>query len=349
MTLYRDADTLGRVLDMLGAAPASVEAIEAKKTTALAEMKIARGGAADPPAPTAGSSERADGETAADDGAVSSGYPATVFRVGELVALRSDPESIVAVVGVVPGGAETRYHVFQNNRKATYYESQLQRLEKSGEPSLLSANDLRAYLTSLHLLSPSATNLYSLRSGRVQFVPYQYRPVLRLIRADRPRLLIADEVGVGKTIEAGLIIKELRARMDISSVLVICPKALVSERKWFVEMKRFDEHFTALDGRILRHCLREAHLEGEWPDQYAKAIIPFSLFDSDLIFGKEGKGRRKSEGLLALDPPPKFDLVIVDEAHHIRNPGDVPPPSRALLLRQRAVRRLSHRHSGPVG
>ncbi|HEY8747184.1 MAG TPA: hypothetical protein VIM11_04370 [Tepidisphaeraceae bacterium] len=40
--------------------------------------------------------------------------------------------------------------------------------------------------------------------------------MLKLIRSDRPRLLIADEVGVGKTIEAGLIIKELRARMDLS-------------------------------------------------------------------------------------------------------------------------------------
>ena len=89
--------------------------------------------------------------------------------------------------------------------------------------------------------------------------------------------------------------------------------------KWFVEMKRFDEHFEALDGRMLRHCLRETDLEGEWPDRYARAIIPFSLFDSDLLFGNEGKGSRASEGLLGLDPPPRFDLVIVDEAHHIRN------------------------------
>ena len=138
---------------------------------------------------------------------------------------------------------------------------------------------------------------------------------MKLIRSDRPRLLIADEVGVGKTIEAGLIIKELRARMNLSSVLIICPKALVAERKWFLEMKRFDEHFTALDGRLLQHCLKETHLEGEWPDQYAKAILPFSLFDSDLVLGRNSK----EQGLLKLDPPPKFDLVIVDEAHHIRN------------------------------
>src|SRR5207245_1444442 len=125
----------------------------------------------------------------------------------------------------------------------------------SDERRVLTVRELQARLTSLHIISPSTANLFSLRSGRVQFVPYQYRPVLKLIRADRPRLLIADEVGVGKTIEAGLIIKELRARTDISSVLVICRRALVAERKWFTEMKRFDEHFMRLDGPLLRHCL----------------------------------------------------------------------------------------------
>ena len=262
----------------------------------------------------------ADEEAAMNEDAVSSGSSAPAYRVGDLVALRSDSGTVAPVIEVVPGGVETRYRVFRDNRTATYYESQLRDPERAGEPARLGADGLRAYLTGLHLLSPSAGSLYSLRSGRIHFVPYQYRPVLRLIRADRPRLLIADEVGVGKTIEAGLIIQELRARMDIASVLVVCPKALVAERKWFLEMKRFDEHFTALDGPMLRHCLKETHLEGEWPSQYAKAIVPFSLFDSDLIFGKEKKGRRRSEGLLALDPPPKFDLVIVDEAHHIRNP-----------------------------
>jgi SNF2 family DNA or RNA helicase len=221
---------------------------------------------------------------------------------------------------VVLGGAECRYRVFENNAKTTYYESQLQAApEASEERRVITVRELHARLTSLQILSPSTANLFSLRSGRVQFVPYQYRPVLKLIHSDRPRLLIADEVGVGKTIEAGLILKELRARMDISTVLVICPKALVAERKWYNEMKRFDEQFTALDGPLLRHCLHETHLEGEWPAQYAKAILPFSLFDSDLVFGRGGRGKSKDQGLLALDPPPKFDLVIVDEAHHIRN------------------------------
>ena len=83
----------------------------------------------------------------------------TKFKVGDLVSLRSDPQTTGAIIGVVDDGAETRYQVFQSNRQAIYYESQLQLLERTEEPSLLSAEDLRAYLTSLHLLSPSIANL----------------------------------------------------------------------------------------------------------------------------------------------------------------------------------------------
>ena len=317
--VYRDADTLARVLDMLDATPASISAVEAAKREALSELtspsdtnRDSANHPSDISAPLA-ASIRSGNYTAARHA-----FEAT-FKVGDLVALGSSPETAIPIIKVMTGGTETRYQVFQGDRPATYYESQLQPFESSANLSPLDADELRAFLTSLHLLAPSTANLYSLRSGRVQFVPYQYRPVLRLLRADRPRLLIADEVGVGKTIEAGLIVKELRARMDISSVLVICPKALVSERKWFLEMKRFDEHFEALDGRTLRHCLRETHIEGEWPDRYSRAIVPFSLFDSDLMFGRNSRGSGFDEGLLALDPPPRFDLVIVDEAHHIRN------------------------------
>ncbi|MBE0448762.1 MAG: DEAD/DEAH box helicase family protein, partial [Actinobacteria bacterium] len=315
--IYRDADTLGRLLSMLGAEQASIEAIELAKADAVAAM-ASNSSLVETSQPSDIDQDVVEVILGPTKNVPTT--PTSLFKVGDLVALRSNPATLMPVIEVVSSGAECRYRVFQNNVKAIYYESQLHAPPTAAvERKMLSVRELHAYLTSLQLLSPSTANLFSLRSGRVQFVPYQYRPVLKLIRADRPRLLIADEVGVGKTIEAGLIIKELRARMDISSVLIICPKALVAERKWFLEMKRFDEHFTALDGSLLRHCLKETHLDGEWPEQYSKAILPFSLFDSDLIHGKSGRGNKKGQGLLSLDPAPKFDLVIVDEAHHIRN------------------------------
>lgn len=313
--LYRDIDTLTRVLNMLEAAPDTMSMIEVAKADALSKMSTASDASTISKTLKTDSSTKSKASIQHDKGSAAS----TMFNVGDLVALRSNHKTMVPIIGVLSGGLEPRYTVFQDNRQATYYESQLLSLDSSETQSFLRADELRAFLTSLYLLSQSTASLYSLRCGRVQFVPYQYRPVLRLIRSDRPRLLIADEVGVGKTIEAGLIIKELQARSDISSILVICPKALVTERKWYLEMKRFDEHFEALNGQTLRHCLRETHFEGEWPDRYSKVIIPFSLLDSNLLFGKERKGSKTSEGLLSLDPPPKFDLVIVDEAHHIRN------------------------------
>lgn len=237
------------------------------------------------------------------------------FQIGQFVVLKSNPNKKFPIIEILPApDTETRYKVFADNTLVTYYQSQL--ISISNAPSArqgLTANALKARITALQLQTPSASRIYSLNSGRIQFVPYQYRPVLKLIRADRPRLLIADEVGVGKTIEAGLILKELKARMEINSVLIICPKALVAEQKWHKEMKRFDEEFEALDGARLRHCLKETDLEGRWPRQNSYAILPFSLFDSELLEGK------KPKGLLNLDPPPKFDLIIVDEAHHLRN------------------------------
>jgi ATP-dependent helicase HepA len=115
-------------------------------------------------------------------------------------------------------------------------------------------------------------------------------------------------------------VRELQARRDIQSILIVCPRPLVTERKWEVEMKRFEERFTHLDGKTLRYCIKEMDKDGVWPEQYQKVIIPYSLFDEVLLNGKSDREKRQRKGLLGLDPPPRFDLVIVDEAHHVRNP-----------------------------
>ena len=308
---FRDIDTLDRLLRVLGADESMLHRMSEFKAATLARLAP----------PTSASSPEHAAKASQSSKYAPAEPAASKFSVGQLLCLRSNSSTVFPVLEVLPGaGSETRYRVFEGGARQVYYESQLQALDES-EHNLkeLSASELSAMLSAVLLSSPSASALYSLNSGRVRFVPYQYRPIFKLIRADRPRLLVADEVGVGKTIEAGLILKELQARSDIKSVLIICPKSLVAERKWELEMKRFDETFVPLNGSLLRHCIKETHLSGEWPVQYEKAILPTSLFDNDLLFGKTGKGKSRDLGLLELDPPPKFDLVIVDEAHHIRN------------------------------
>jgi len=240
-----------------------------------------------------------------------------LFEIGELVELISDPDVRGAIIGILQGQPEYRYKVFCNNKTENFYARQLRRVEEqAGAREIMLLDAFHANLSALQLQHPSTENLYSLHAARINYTPYQFRPVLKFIRADRPRLLIADEVGVGKTIEAGLILRELQARGGVESVLVLCPKPLVTERKWFNEMKRFDENFMHLDSRAMRYCIDETDLEGEWPASYSKCIVPFSLASERLLYGSSNKS---TKCLADLDPAPKFDLVIVDEAHHIRN------------------------------
>ena len=295
---YRDLDTIVRLLQAFGANNNTLEIISQEKKHLLRKLAEV-GSKAESPKTGTSSPE--------------------VLQLGTVVRLKADPNKTGAIIGVSTGGdTETRYQVFHDGVIATYYESQLELLTNTPARKTVAPDALHAAMTALQLRHPSTTHLYSLFASRINFVPYQFRPVLKLIQADRPRMLIADEVGVGKTIEAGLILKELQARRELRTVLVICPKPLVAERKWQQEMKRFDERFEHLDGAALRYCIDESHLDGVWPQQYARAILPYSLLDESLLIGKQ-QGCTKQRSLLELDPPPVFDLVIVDEAHAARN------------------------------
>ena len=248
------------------------------------------------------------------------------FKDKQIVQLKSDSSKRGPVLAVQELEAENRYQIFMQGASKWFYESQLEAVsgEEEGQ-ALVTLDQFHAHLTALQIQHPGLSTLYSLNAARVDLIPYQFRPVLKFIHADRPRLLIADGVGVGKTIEAGLILRELQARREMKSVLIICPRPLVTEQKWLREMRRFEERFTQLDGNTLRYCISETDLEGDWPEQHAKTILPYSLFDEVQLHGTQASAssRRKKgqKGLLDLDPPPRFDLVIVDEAHHARNPN----------------------------
>jgi hypothetical protein len=163
-------------------------------------------------------------------------------------------------------------------------------------------------LTFTKLQFPLRNNIYSFKASRTDFKAYQFKPLLKFFENPKQRLLVADEVGLGKTIEAGLILSELRARHPetLDRVLVICPSALCL--KWQTELRnRFNERFDILDSGRVRQFLDEFDREGE--SVKLKAICSVQTL--------------RSRGLLeqweALAPP--IDLVIIDEAHHLRNPS----------------------------
>lgn len=294
--IYRDLDTLKRFSKVINANSTFIEKINSAKKDIISESYGNNL-----------SSENEPDQSTLDD-----------FKIGDVISLKSDPTTKGAILSIESIADENLYNVFMYNKLMKFYESQLKKVNNDQSDVYFSKHEFDAFLTATQIKNPSISHLYSLNSARIDFIPYQFRPVLKFIKSDRPRLLIADSVGVGKTIEAGLILRELQARTEINSVLIICPRALVVEKKWENEMKRFDEQFIPLDSKSLNYCISEQEAEGLWPRQYNKTIMSYSLFNEELLFGRKDK-RKTKKGLLDLDPPVKFDLVIVDEAHYTRN------------------------------
>ncbi|GHV95856.1 hypothetical protein AGMMS50293_21760 [Spirochaetia bacterium] len=297
--IYRDFDTIQRLLSLINADEVVINEIKQKKNEVLHENEPVRETQINKTAPL----QNNDGKN-------------SKFTVPQMVFAKTKPDIIGPIISVIPGEPETRYMVFLNNKQEILYESQIQLHEKKEEYEQVNLEQFHSYLTALQIKYPGLSTLYSLNAARVDFVPYQFKPVFRFIKSDRPRLLIADSVGVGKTIEAGLILKELQSRKDVQSILIICPRALITERKWYSEMMRFGEEFVDMDGPNLRYCIAQTDLTGEWPTRFQKTIIPYSLLDETALYGNKKTGKI---GLLDIEPKPHFDLVIVDEAHHIRN------------------------------
>jgi SNF2 family DNA or RNA helicase len=150
---------------------------------------------------------------------------------------------------------------------------------------------------------------------------HQYKPVLLFLESPSKGLLIADEVGLGKTIEAGLIWTELRARVDARRLLVICPKMLCDKRR--MELRnRFGVEAVIVDAAELANELKRplpqfpasqamiASMQGTRP--------PLDWEEPNNI----DSPRRQLAKVLsdAAGKDPLLDLVIIDEAHYLRNP-----------------------------
>ena len=144
------------------------------------------------------------------------------------VYLTGDPDTKGMVFSISEVNGVKKYEVFVDGDIRTFFEGQIQRIDAAPTYNWVDLNTFTSNLTAYEINNPSAGNLYSLNAARIDFVPYQFRPALKMIKSDEPKILIADSVGVGKTIEAGLIIKELEARNELENILTICAQQQVA-------------------------------------------------------------------------------------------------------------------------
>lgn len=170
---------------------------------------------------------------------------------------------------------------------------------------LAEAGPFAEFFTIRKLRTRLSDHLYSYLASRTVFRIYQFKPVVKMLTSPVQRLLIADEVGLGKTIEAGLIWNELDARTSLDRVLIVCPAGL--RTKWRIGMeRRFDREVDLLaNATAVDELLDKFRRQGA--DSRFAAIA--------------GLETLRSERVLATlrEVAPTFDLVIVDEAHHMRN------------------------------
>ncbi len=156
--------------------------------------------------------------------------------------------------------------------------------------------------TSFKIRSSNNSTISSLKASKTLFRPYQFKPLLKFLNSDNKRILIADEVGLGKTIEAGHIMLELKARGEFRNALVVCPMAL--KEKWTTELNdKFGLGFINIEDKSqLIHELR--HHPG-----YVKAVVNYEkLNNKELITFMEEKNI-------------KFSMIVCDESHRLRNSG----------------------------
>lgn len=253
------------------------------------------------------------------------------LKPGDRVRLISSPERI-GIMGNEFEGSARRRRVLVTFLDGSEQYCLLGALEKvtggsEGPYELIrkgrfgKASHLRGAITHYRLSGKLANLIYSLNTTNTQFLAYQFKPVLQFLDSPNGGILIADEVGLGKTIEAGLIWTELRARQDARRLLVVCPAML--KEKWQTELAdRFGVSAEIVDAKGLSARLNTfknkpqasfaliAGIQGiRPPKEWSDKLHPPQSTTAKLARFLDDAG---------IDEP-LLDMVIIDEAHLLKN------------------------------
>lgn len=164
-------------------------------------------------------------------------------------------------------------------------------------------------------LSGELTNiLYSMSNNATRFMPHQFIPVTKFLESYTDRLLIADEVGLGKTIESMYIWEELRARRNAKRLLIVVPAIL--RFKWKMDLRKY----FGIDAQIV--SAQNSENASSLMDYIQDSLMLPQKESFELIVSLEGlRTAEKIKELLKQNRDIRriFDLVIIDEAHYLRN------------------------------
>ena len=256
------------------------------------------------------------------------------FEPGEEVRLKHDAGRVGTVTGRTrqPSAGVLRWQVRFPGLTQFVPEDQLEATGDSGDDPLDllrrgrlgDSGDLRRAVTHARLTGRLADVIYSMDTTGTDFYAHQFKPVVKLLNSGSRGILIADEVGLGKTIEAGLLWTELRTRFDFRRLLVLCPAVL--REKWQRELRlRFGVDADVLGAEETLKRLEQARADG-WGAGFAivaslQGLRPDRGWDSPA----EAPDRAASRLALFLDrhaeEEPLVDVCVIDEAHYLRNRG----------------------------
>lgn len=226
------------------------------------------------------------------------------------------------------------YRVF-NPATGTVYKVTADQLKEDGGTNTYDENYLR-YVTLLSKIKNETAGglLSSLASGVIP-LPHQLHVLNRAMENNKLRYILADEVGLGKTIEAGMVIKELKTRGLVKRVLVVCPTGLVTQ--WAAEMQeKFHEKFNVIlpsDYDTIRRLTDNEDVYGQY-DQVISPMDSIKPIEKHAGWTDEKVEKYNEERIYSIINS-GWDLVIIDEAHRVAgSTGEVARYKLGRLLSQ---------------
>lgn len=226
------------------------------------------------------------------------------------------------------------YKVF-NPSTGRVYKATEEQLSSTGSNTQYDENYLRYVVLLSKIKNETADGfLSSLASGIIP-LPHQLHVLNRAMENNNIRYILADEVGLGKTIEAGMIIRELKSRGLVSRILVVCPTGLVTQ--WSSEMQeKFHEKFQVVlpsDYDTIRRLTDNEDVYGQF-DQVISPMDSIKPIEKHAGWSQEKVEQYNKERIYSIINS-GWDLIIIDEAHRVAgSSGEVARYKLGNLLSQ---------------